>query len=74
MKKEHLKIALRYVVDSNGKKTEVILDISTFEKMLGSLEDMYFGLQAEQALDAGEFIDFDEANKNALKDDTASQP
>ncbi|HJZ23856.1 MAG TPA: hypothetical protein VJ201_05340 [Candidatus Babeliales bacterium] len=63
MKKEDLNISPRYIVDSTGKKTEVVLDISTFEKMLESLEDMYFGLQAEQALDTGEFIDFDEINK-----------
>ena len=70
MKKETLgtlEISPRYVVDSTGKKTEVILDISTFERMLESLEDLYFGLQAEQALQEGEFIDFDEANKKILK-------
>jgi len=64
---ETLEISPRYIVDSTGKKTEVILDISTFERMLESLEDLYFGLQAEQALQEGEFIDFDEANKKILK-------
>ena len=67
MKKEVLEISPRYIVDSAGKKTEVILEIATFEKMLESLEDMYFGLKADQALDEGEFIDFDEANKAVLK-------
>ena len=67
MKKERLEIAPRYIIDSSGKKTEVILDISTFERMLENLEDLYFGLQAEQALREGEFIDFDEANKKILK-------
>ena len=64
---ETLEISPRYIVDSTGKKTEVILDISTFERMLESLEDLYFGLQAKQALQEGEFIDFDEANKKILK-------
>ena len=67
MKKKALEILPRYIVDSTGKKTEVVLDISTFEKMLESLEDLYFGLQAEQALEEGEFIDFDEANKKIVK-------
>lgn len=67
MKKEVLEISPRYIVDSTGKKTEVILEISTFEKMLESLEDLYFCLKVEKALDEGEFIDFDEANKAVLK-------
>jgi len=57
----------RYIVDSTGKKIEVVLDISTFEKMVEKLEDSYFGEQAERALEEGEFIDFDEANKKILK-------
>ena len=64
---ETLEISPHYIVDSSGKKTEVILDILTFERMLESLEDLYFGLQAEQVLQEGEFIDFDEANKKILK-------
>lgn len=67
MKKEILEISPRYIVDSSGKKTEVILDVSTFERLLESLEDLHFGLQAEKTLKEGEFIDFDEANKKILK-------
>lgn len=67
MKKNILEISPRYIVDSSGKKTEVVLDISTFEQMLESIEDLYFGLKAEQALAEGEFIDFDEANKKIIK-------
>ncbi len=60
-------IELRYIVDSTGKKVEVVLDLSTYEKMVENLEDSYFGEQAERALEEGEFIDFDEANKKILK-------
>lgn len=67
MKKIGLEISPRYIVDSYGKKIEVILDISTFEQLLEELEDLYFGLAAEQALAEGDFIDFDEANKKILK-------
>ena len=61
--KEIIEISPRYIVDENGKKTEVVLDISTFEQILENLEDLYFGLKAKEALQNGEFIDFDEANK-----------
>lgn len=67
MKRESLEIDPRYIVDSTGKKTEVVLDILTFEKMLESLEDVYFGSKAKEALQEGEFIDFDEANKKKFK-------
>lgn len=67
MKKKVLEISPRYIVDSTGKKTAVVLDISTFEQMLEDLEDFYFGLQAEKALKEDEFVDFDEANKKILK-------
>lgn len=59
MKKYPLEISPRYIVDDLGKRTEVILDIPTFEQMLESLEDSYFGLRAEYALEEGKFIDFD---------------
>ena len=67
IKKHDLEIAPRYIVDSVGNKTEVVLDIATFEQMVEVLEDLYLGLQAEEAFKEGEFIDFDEANKKILK-------
>lgn len=67
MKKQLLEISPKYIVDSSGKKTGVVLDISTFEQILENLEDLYFALKAEKVLEQGEFIDFDEANKKILK-------
>ena len=67
MKKEFLEVSPRYIIDSSGKKTEVILDVTTFEQMLEGLENLYFGIKAEQALEKGEYIDFNEANKKILK-------
>ena len=67
MKKNTLYMEPRYIVDSTGKKVEVVLDLSTYEKMVENLEDSYFGEQAERVLEDGEFIDFDEANKKILK-------
>lgn len=56
-----LEISPRYIVDESGEKKEVILDISTFEKLLEQLEDLYLGRMAEQALaEKSEFSDFEE--------------
>lgn len=67
MKKEILDISPRYIVNEKGQKTEVILDIMTFEKILEELEDLYLGQQAQKVLSEGEFLDFDEVNKKILK-------
>ena len=62
-----LEISPQYIVDESGKKTGVLLDIATFEQMVESLEDFYFGLEAAQALQEDEYIDFQEANKDILR-------
>ena len=67
MKKNTLKIEPRYIIDSSGNRKEVILDISTFEKMLEYLEDSYFAKEAEQILKEEDFVDFEEANKDIVK-------
>ena len=67
MKKDILHISPKYIVDATGKKTEVVLDITTFEQLLENLEDLYYGARAKEALTEGEFLDFDEANKDLLK-------
>lgn len=67
MKRKSLEISPRYIVDDSGKKTEVILDVSTFEQMLEIVEDAYLGSKAKRAMGEGEFIDFDEANKKISK-------
>ena len=61
MKKQALEFSPRYIVDEQGKKIEVVLDILTFEKMVEKLEEVYLGLQAEKAIGEGEFVDFDAA-------------
>lgn len=70
MKKQNstldLEISPQYLVDESGKKTGVLLDIATFEQIIESLEDFYFGLEAMQALQEDEHIDFAEANKDIL--------
>lgn len=67
MKKDSFKIKPHYIIDSSGKKQQVILDIKTFEQILEQLEDQYFTKEAKQILEENDFIDFDEANKDIIK-------
>ena len=42
-----------YIVDKEGKKTGVILDIKTFTTMVQELEDLHDIMQAEKLLAKG---------------------
>ncbi|MFH1644236.1 MAG: hypothetical protein ABIA74_03610 [bacterium] len=44
----------QYIVDSNGKKTSVVLDLKTFASLVEELEDLYDIAQAEEILAQGE--------------------
>ncbi len=44
----------QYIVDKKGKKTAVILNIDSFEKLLEEIEDIYFGSLAKAALEQEE--------------------
>ena len=57
----------RYIVDEMGQQTEVILSVKNFKKLLEVYEDAYYGAAAEKALKDGDFVDFEEANKEILK-------
>ena len=50
MKKNELTISPRYIVNEQGERVEVVLDIQTFEKIHEILEDVYFGIQAEKSV------------------------
>ena len=47
-------ITPQYIVDNEGKKTSVILDLKTFTLMVDELEDLYDILQAEKILAKGQ--------------------
>ena len=40
----------RYIVNEQGKKTEVVLSVKTYQLLLEELEDSYLGRVAEAAL------------------------
>ncbi len=44
----------QYIIDSNGKKTSVVLDVQTFTSIVEELEDLYDIMQAEKLLAKGE--------------------
>lgn len=60
----------QYLVDASGKKTAVVIDIKTFEKLLEEIEDIYFTALAEVALEKEtEEISHKEAKRRLLEDD-----
>ena len=42
-------IKRKYVMDENGKKTAVQLDVKTFDKLLDELDDLYCALGYQEA-------------------------
>ena len=68
MKKISLELKPEYIVDHAGKKVKVILDISKFEDVVEKLENFYFGLMSEKAMEEKEqFVDWEESKKRLLK-------
>ncbi len=56
MKPSLPEISPQYIIDKGGKKTAVIIDIETYEKLLEEIEDIYLGCLSEAALkDESEF-------------------
>ena len=43
----------RYIIDTKGKKVEVVLDVKTFKLLIEELEDLYDVIQAEKILAKG---------------------
>lgn len=61
MMHEKIKIAPHYIIDESGKKTGVILDIKTFEKLIEDIEDIYFTALAQTRLEQEqEYIDHED--------------
>ena len=43
----------KYIVDSNGKKTGVLLDLKTFKSIIEELEDLQDVVNAEKVISKG---------------------
>jgi hypothetical protein len=62
------KITPQYIIDKAGKKTGVILDIVSFEKLLEEIEDIYFGSVAQKALqEEDEYITHSDVTKKLAR-------
>ncbi len=60
----------RYIVDESGKKTDVIMSVTVFEELMEKLEDLYWGVKAEQILASEpEYYKWEDVEKALFKDD-----
>lgn len=65
--KDFLDIQPQFIVDKNGKKTGVIMNIETFEELIEKIEELYFGALAHQGMqDKTQFQDFEDFKKKLL--------
>lgn len=66
-KKQHppsgTKPGVRYIVDAKGKKTEVVLPIEVYERLIEELEELEDIRDYDEAMKDGEFIPWEEVKK-----------
>lgn len=68
MKQEFLDIHPQFIVDQNGKKTGVIMNIETFQELIEKIEELYFGSLAQDSLkNEAKFNDFNHFKNKILK-------
>ena len=53
----------QFVVNPEGKKTAVILDINSYEKFLEEVEDLYLGMMALESLAESEYVSHEDVKK-----------
>jgi hypothetical protein len=54
---------VRYIVNDKGEKTEVVLPVELYEKLLDEIEEMKDIKDFDEAMEKGEWEDFDEVAK-----------
>ena len=62
-KNSKLDTDVRYIVNDKGEKTEVVLPIELYEKLLDEIEEMQDIKDFDEAMEKGEWEDFDEVAK-----------
>jgi hypothetical protein len=69
-KKGDRRHSVRYIVNAQGKKTEVVLPIALYERMLELLEDVEDIRDAEEVMKNPKFVPWEEAERqlDALPD------
>ena len=51
---------MRYIINDKGEKTEVVLPIGLYEKMLDEIEEIQDIKDFEEAMEKGQWEDFEE--------------
>jgi hypothetical protein len=51
---------VRYIINDKGEKTEVVLPIGLYEKMLGEIEEIQDIKDFDEAMEKGQWEDFEE--------------
>ena len=68
----------RYIVDENGKRTDVILPVEEYERLIDALEDLEDARAADEtraAVERGddEFIPYEQAREQIAKERSTGQ-
>jgi hypothetical protein len=63
IKKNDPKTQVRYIVNDKGEKTEVVLPVSSFEKLLDEVEELEDIKDFDKAMKTGEWEDFEKVAK-----------
>jgi len=68
----------RYIVDENGKRTDVILPVEEYERLVEALEDLEDARAADEARAAvargdDEFIPYEQAREEIARERPAGQ-
>lgn len=63
MKKSESKTQVRYIVNGKGEKTEVVLPVSLFEKLLDEVEELEDIKDFDKAMKTGEWEDFEKVTR-----------
>ena len=53
----------QFIIDQNGKKTAVLLDIKVFESLVEQLEDFYLIAMAKESMEDDELISHEAIKK-----------
>jgi hypothetical protein len=61
--KRNVDTDVRYIVNDKGEKTEVVLPVSLFEKLLDEVEELEDIKDFDKAMKTGEWEDFEKVAK-----------
>lgn len=60
-------ISPQFIVDKEGNKTAVLIDIKSYESLLDEIEDIYLASLAKETFDQDDLISHEEVKRKLLK-------